>query len=72
MGGERPTAESPWAPLSHPVFRALWIASLASNIGTWMQNVGAALAMTSLEGLVNFIAPLYAASTQCGILVPQL
>jgi MFS family permease len=30
------------------VFRALWIASVASNVGTWVQNVGAAWLMTSL------------------------
>jgi MFS family permease len=31
-----------WAPLRNsPVFRALWIAQFASNIGTWMQTVGA-------------------------------
>jgi MFS family permease len=32
---------SPWAPLRSAVFRALWIAVLLSNIGTWMQTVGA-------------------------------
>jgi MFS family permease len=37
-----------WSPLRHAVFRALWIAGLASNLGTWMQNVGAAWLMTSL------------------------
>ena len=41
-------APGPWAPLRRPVFRSLWIASLASNLGTWMQNVGAAWLMTSL------------------------
>jgi MFS family permease len=30
------------------LFRALWIASAASSIGTWMQNVGAEWMMTSL------------------------
>jgi len=30
-----------WAPLRNGVFRALWIAVLVSNIGTWMQTVGA-------------------------------
>ena len=34
-------AISPWAPLAIPVFRILWIAQLGSNIGTWMQTVGA-------------------------------
>jgi predicted MFS family arabinose efflux permease len=33
--------DSPWAPLAARVFRALWIAQLVSNIGSWMQTVGA-------------------------------
>lgn len=32
---------STWAPLSSPTYRALWIAQLVSNLGTWMQTVGA-------------------------------
>ena len=32
---------STWAPLQNTVFRVLWFAVLASNIGTWMQTVGA-------------------------------
>ncbi|MFC4147110.1 MFS transporter [Micromonospora mangrovi] len=39
-----PTAEHPasaWAPLRVAAFRSLWLAVLASNIGTWMQTVGA-------------------------------
>jgi MFS family permease len=35
------SASSAWAPLRIPVFRALWIAALVSNVGTWMQTVGA-------------------------------
>jgi hypothetical protein len=36
------TATSAWAPLRwYPIFRALWIAQFASNVGTWMQTVGA-------------------------------
>ena len=37
-----------FAPLRRPVFRSIWLASLVSNLGTWMQNVGAAWLMTSL------------------------
>ena len=48
MPGDGRTAESAWTPLSHPVFRALWIASLVSNIGTWMQNVGTDWMMATL------------------------
>jgi MFS family permease len=29
------------SPLRHRIFRALWVAVLASNVGTWMQTVGA-------------------------------
>ncbi|MFT4049099.1 MAG: MFS transporter [Solirubrobacterales bacterium] len=32
---------SPWAPLRHHTFRMLWAAQLGSNIGVWMQVVGA-------------------------------
>jgi MFS family permease len=35
------SASSPWAPFRVKIFRWLWLASLASNIGTWMQTVGA-------------------------------
>jgi MFS family permease len=43
-----PGSANPWAPFQRPMFRALWTASLASNLGTWIQNVGAAWLMTSL------------------------
>ena len=34
-------APSAWAPLRNGLFRTLWIATLVSNVGTWMQTVGA-------------------------------
>jgi MFS family permease len=34
-------APSVWEPLRNRVFRALWFAVLGSQIGTWMQTVGA-------------------------------
>ena len=34
-------APSTWAPLRIGVFRTLWIAALVSNVGEWMQTVGA-------------------------------
>ncbi|MGA7848421.1 MAG: MFS transporter [Terriglobales bacterium] len=39
---------SAWAPLSEPLFRSLWIASVISYTGTWMQNVGAGWLMTQM------------------------
>src|SRR3984893_14495530 len=37
---------SAWSPLGHSLFRALWIASVVSNLGTWMEEVGEAWLMT--------------------------
>src|SRR5258706_12785943 len=45
------TAKKPasaWSPLRESVFRALWIATIISNVGTWMQDVGESWLMTSL------------------------
>jgi MFS family permease len=38
---------SAWAPLHQSLFRWLWIASVVSNIGSWMEDVGEAWLMTS-------------------------
>ena len=56
---------SAWAPLRHPVFRALWIAQLVSNIGTWMQNVGAVWLMGTLGG-----SPAQVALVQSAVTLP--
>ena len=40
---------SPWIPFRHRVFTVLWIATVISNVGTWMQNAGAGWLMTSLD-----------------------
>lgn len=34
------TAHRSLRPLAGHVFRVLWIATVASNLGTWMQDVG--------------------------------
>jgi Transmembrane secretion effector len=41
--------ESAWSPLRNPVFRWVWLAAIASNIGAWMHDVGAGWLMTSLS-----------------------
>lgn len=45
-----PTAlpPSPLAPLRHPTFRVIWMAALASNLGTAMYDTAAAWTMTTL------------------------
>src|SRR5689334_16912462 len=54
---------SPWSPLSQAVFRALWIAAIASNIGTWMQSVGGAWLMTSLTPSPLLVALMQTATS---------
>jgi MFS family permease len=58
-----PDVRSPWSPLRQPVFRALWIATIVSNLGTWMQNVGASWLMTALSPSPLIIAMVQAATS---------
>src|SRR3954454_19497771 len=44
----RKSPTSAWAPLRIPLYRALLIGQFASNIGTWMQTVGAQWLMGDL------------------------
>lgn len=59
-----PAAPTLLAPLQVPIFRALWIATIFSNLGTLMQGVGAVWLMTSLTtstmlvGLIQTAASL--------------
>ena len=52
-----------WAPLRHPVFRALWIAQTVSNLGTWMQTVGAQWLIVSLGGTALTVSLVQTATT---------
>lgn len=40
---------SPFAPLARPLFRSLWIASVVSNVGSWIQSVAAGWLMIDLD-----------------------
>ncbi|MGC4252601.1 MAG: MFS transporter [Sphingobium sp.] len=51
------------SPLSIPIFRAVWLASLSSNFGGLIQSVGAAWIMTSLSGSSLMVALVPAATT---------
>ena len=44
------------APLRHPVFRRIWLASLLSNLGLLIQGVGAAWAMTQMTSSADKVA----------------
>lgn len=56
-------ASSPWSPWRHQAFRAIWTAGLVSNVGNWMQNVGAAWMMTSLTDAIFMVALIQTASS---------
>nr|WP_243853558.1 MFS transporter [Sphingopyxis panaciterrae] len=51
------------APFRFPAFRAIWIANLASNMGSMIQSVGAAWLMTELTSSHLFIAAVQASAT---------
>src|ERR1700757_2288346 len=58
-----PLAESAWSPLREPLFRALWIASVTSYVGTWMQNLGTGWLMASLTASPMMVGLVQAATT---------
>jgi MFS family permease len=41
-------AQSTWAPLGRPLFRALWTAAIVSNVGSWMHDTAAAWTMATI------------------------
>src|SRR5438105_7373459 len=53
----------PWTPLRNTLFRNLWIATIVSNVGTWMQDVGAGWLMTSLSSSPALVALVEAADS---------
>src|SRR5258706_11752403 len=58
---------SPWAPLRHKVFAALFAAQLGSNVGTFFQSVAAAWLMGDLTS-----SPALVALVQTAALAPVL
>lgn len=63
MSASTITPPSAWAPLHIAAFRSLWLALLASNIGTWMQTVGAQWLLVEQSGSDTLVAVVQTAST---------
>ncbi|MDW6021752.1 MFS transporter [Mesorhizobium sp. BAC0120] len=57
--------------MRHPVFKVVWFASLASNLGSLIQSVGAAWLMTSITGSADMVA-LVQASTSLPVMLLSL
>ena len=56
-------APSAWAPFGQAAFVVLWTATVVSNIGTWMHDVGAGWLMTELSPSPLVVAAVQAATT---------
>lgn len=54
---------SPWSPFRDRAFVVLWIATVISNIGTWMQGAAAGWLMTSLAPQPLAVAMVQLAAT---------
>lgn len=54
---------SAWSPFRSQAFIVLWGATVISNIGTWMHEVGAAWLMTSLSASALIVALVQTATT---------
>ena len=57
------TEVSAWAPFSHTSFTLLWTATLISNVGTWMHDVGAGWLMANLNPSPATVSLVQAATT---------
>jgi MFS family permease len=57
------TTGSAWAPFRHRTFSVMWIAQFVSNVGSWMQTVGAQWLMLSLTSSATFLGLIQTAAT---------
>jgi MFS family permease len=55
--------QSPWSPLKISTFRWLWLATLVSNTGSWMHEVGAGWLMTTLTTSPVMVALMQTATS---------
>lgn len=58
-----PQSQSSFAPLRHPYFRLIWLATLVSNLGSLVQGVGAGWMMAELTPSHDMVALVQASTT---------
>lgn len=56
-------APGAWSPLKIGLFRAMWLAILGSNVGTWINDVAAAWVMAERTGSPLMVALVQSATT---------
>ena len=52
-----------WAPLGRSTFRALWIASVVSNVGTWVHDTAAGWTMTIIAPTPTLVSMMQTATS---------
>ncbi len=60
---------SAWTPLRQRLFRALWVASVTSNIGTWMHEAAAGWLMVGLTASPVMVALMQTATSLPALLL---
>src|ERR687886_534128 len=60
---DRTTSSGAWSPLAVPMFRTVWLATVVSNIGTWLSAVGTTWLMTLIAPSPLMVTLVQAAST---------
>jgi len=63
MKTDERSPDTAWSPFRHTVFTVLWVATVLSNIGSWMQSAAAGWLMTSLRPQPFEVALVQAATT---------
>ena len=63
LSGTADVQGSAWSPFRHAIFAVLWVATVLSNTGSWMQNAAAGWLMTSLRPDPFEVALVQAATT---------
>lgn len=62
-GGKPPVGTGTFSPFRYPVFRAIWIANLFSNLGGTIQSIAAAWMMTRLTTSHQLVALVQSSAT---------
>lgn len=61
--GTAPSGTGTFSPFRYPVFRAIWIANLFSNLGATIQSIAAAWMMTELSASHQMVALVQSSAT---------
>jgi MFS family permease len=58
-----PRSSSAWSPFRHATFAMLWIATVVSNIGSWMYSAASGWLMTDLNPSPLVVSLVHVATT---------